>query len=288
MNERELKEIELELLLDAIQKCYGHDFHHYARASLKRRVASLMSKMQVNHIGELIPAIIRDEQVYQRFVREMSVTVTEMFRDPSMYAMIRKEVIPHLKTYPFIKIWHAGCATGEEVYSMAIMLKEEGLYDRAHIYATDFNSESLDYAMEGVYPLEKMKNFMEGHRKSGTTESFSEYYHAKYESAKFSDSLKENITFANHNLVTDGVFGEMNLIMCRNVVIYFDKELQNRVFKLFRDSLTDRGFLCLGSKETMDFSEVAAQFETVSQKDRIYRKRSAANVGSTKELIHHD
>ncbi len=273
MREKELKEIELDLLLEGILHRHGYDFRHYARASLRRRLASLMAKLGVDHISEAIPRILRDDSVFNDFLREMSITVTEMFRNPSFYAAVRKTVFPYLKTYPLVKIWHAGCATGEEVYSMAIMLEEEGLYQRAQIYATDFNNESLDKAKEGIYPLDRMKKFMASHNKSAPKGSFSDYYHAKYRSAKMSDTLRERITFANHNLVTDGVFGEMNLIVCRNVLIYFDKALQNRVLTLFRDSLAHRGFLCLGSKESLDFSAVAREFEAASKKERIFQKR---------------
>ena len=281
MKDKELKDIELDLLLEGILRRHGYDFRHYARASLKRRVASLMTKVDVAQISEVIPQILRDDAVFNAFLKEMSVTVTEMFRDPNFYSAVRKKIVPYLTTYPVVKIWHAGCATGEEVYSMAILLKEEGLYDRAQIYATDFNNESLDKAKEGIYPLDKMKGFMASHNKSAPKSSFSDYYHAKYASAKMADALKERITFANHNLVTDGVFGEMNLIVCRNVLIYFDKNLQNRVLKLFRDSLSHRGFLCLGTKESLDFSDVAGDFEPIAIRERIFQKTRVTIPGKT-------
>ena len=271
MNDKLLKDIEIDLLLEGIRRHYGYDFSNYARASLKRRVDALMRRIEVERISDLIPRILWDQIVFNEFLKEMSISVTEMFRDPTFYAAIREEVIPHLKTYPFIKIWHAGCSTGEEVYSMAILLKEEGLYQRCQIYATDFNNESLDKAKEGTYDLSLMKTYLNNYNKSSPKSSFSNYYHAKYDSAKMSDELKENITFANHNLVTDGVFGEIHLIICRNVLIYFDTDLKNRVLKLFRDSLVHRGFLCLGSKESLTLSTVSNDFEGVSKKERIFR-----------------
>jgi chemotaxis protein methyltransferase CheR len=276
MKEKELKDIEFDLLLEGIQRRRGYDFRNYSQASLRRRVALLMSKLGLDHVSELIPRILRDDAVYNDLLKEMSVTVTEMFRDPRFYVDVREKVFPYLRSYPLIKIWHAGCATGEEVYSMAIMLKEEGLYKRSQIYATDFNNESLDKAKEGIYDLDRMKKFMGNYNKTKPKASFSDYYHARYEAAKMSDSLKEHITFANHNLVTDGVFGEMNLVLCRNVMIYFNKDLQNRVLRLFRDSLCHRGFLCLGTKESLLFSDVAEEFEDVSEKQRVFRKRGGA------------
>ncbi len=276
MIDRQLRDIELDLLLAGIQRRHGYDFQHYARASLKRRVASMASKLGVDHISEIIPLVLRDETVFNDFLREMSISVTEMFRDPTFYAAVREKVLPYLKTYPMVKIWHAGCATGEEVYSMAIVLEEEGLYQRTRIYATDFNNESLDKAREAIYPLGKMKKYLAGYNNSAPRSSFSNYYQARYGEAKMSKTLKENITFANHNLVTDGVFGEMNLILCRNVLIYFNKELQNNVLRLFRDSLCHRGFLCLGTKESLQFSKVGADFEVVNHKERIFRKNDMA------------
>ncbi len=273
MKENEIKDIELDLLIESIRRRHGYDFGHYARASFKRRVASMASKLGVDHISQIITPILRDDAAINDFLREMSVTVTEMFRDPIFFAAIREKVLPYLESYPFLKIWHAGCATGEEVYAMAIVLKEEGLYRRVRIYATDFNNESLHKAEEGIYPLDKMKKYMAAYNRSNPKASFSDYYHSGYKSAKMNEDLRECITFANHNLVTDGVFGEMNLIICRNVMIYFDKDLQNRVLSLFKDSLCHRGFLCLGPKESLRFSEVAEDFEEVSKKEKIFRKR---------------
>ncbi|MBN4046888.1 protein-glutamate O-methyltransferase CheR [bacterium AH-315-P07] len=281
MNESEIQEIEIDELVNAIFKRYGYDFKDYARASLTRRINSVVAKVGVEHISDLIPRILRDETVFEIFLRELSVTVTEMFRDPNFYAILRDEVFPFLQPYPLIKIWHAGCATGEEVYSMAILLKEEGLYSRTRIYATDYNNESLVESERGIYPVSKMSKFTANYNKTNPKASFSDYYHSKFEVAKMSESLKENITFANHNLVTDGAFGEMNLIVCRNVMIYFNQHLQNRVLRLFHESISPRGILCLGPKESLKFSSVADKFMAVSGKNRIYRLKGSSRKSDT-------
>jgi chemotaxis protein methyltransferase CheR len=195
-----------------------------------------------------------------------------MFRDPLFYKSVRKEVIPILKTYPFLKIWHAGCSSGEEVYSMAILLQEEGLLEKTQIYATDFNQSILQKAKDGIYPIKYLKEYTSNYQNAGGLASFSDYYNANYDSAIFHNSLKKNIVFADHNLVFDGVFGEMNMIVCRNVLIYFDKVLQNKVIKLFKESLIPGGVLCLGSKESLKFSEQYYSFEPLFEKEKIYRK----------------
>lgn len=277
MKEKDIQDIELDLLLEAIRRRHGYDFEHYARASLTRRVRSMLAKKGCDHISQMIPSVMWDQSMIDDFLREMSVTVTEMFRDPGFFAAIRKEVTPYLDSYPFLKIWHAGCATGEEVFSMAIVLKEEGLLKRSRLYATDFNNESLHKADQGIYPLKQIRKYIESYNRSDPKSSFSDYYHAGYKSAKMAKDLREHITFANHNLVTDGVFGEMNMIVCRNVLIYFDQNLKNRVLNLFRDSLCHRGFLCLGQKETLRFSDVADDFEAVSHRERIFRKRRVSS-----------
>lgn len=220
----------------------------------------------------MLDALFHDENFFGQFLGHMSVTVTDMFRDPLFYKSLREKVIPVLKTFPFVKIWHAGCATGEEVYSMAILLQEENFLERVRIYATDFNKHSLSAAQKGVYPSERIKTYAANYAASGGSRDFSDYYNDGYGLIKFRDDLKERITFSYHNLVTDGVFGEMNLVCCRNVMIYFDRELQNRVLGLFADSLRHGGFLCLGSKETLSFSSVAGQFESVDARQRIYKK----------------
>jgi len=273
MKEEDIRDIELDLLLEGIHRRYGYDFRHYARASLRRRVANVAVKLGMDHISQIIHPILRVDAAMSVFLREMSISVTEMFRDPDFFVALREKVLPYLDSYPFLKIWHAGCSTGEEAYAMAIVLKEEGLFRRSRIYATDFNNESLHTAEEGIYPLDKLKKYMANYNRSNGRASFSDYYHAEYKSAKMSSDLRKCITFANHNLVTDGVFGEMNLIVCRNVMIYFDKDLQNRVLRLLSDSLCHRGFLCLGPKESLRFSHVAADFDVVSKAERIFRKR---------------
>lgn len=269
----DVEKIELELFLDAIYQRCGYDFRHYARASVRRRVRRLLEKSGCTKISEMIPKLLYDEAFAQSIIYDFSIPVTEMFRDPAFYLSVRQKVIPYLATYPFIKVWHAGCATGEEVYSLAIVLQEEGLYDRATIFATDLNEAILTRAKEGIYPLKEIRQYTVNYQQAGGTRSFAEYYHAHYSSAIMHQSLRHNITFASHNLVTDGVFGEMHLIFCRNVLIYFDRVLQERVLNLLTDSLALGGFLCLGSKETLQFSNVARHFQVVDEPARIYQKR---------------
>lgn len=276
-NEQELykenENIEIELFLQAIYMKFGYDFRNYGKAHIKRRVRHRISVSGFNNVSELIHKILYNPVFYQDVLQDLSITVTEMFRDPEFYLAVRKEVVALLKTYPFIKIWHAGCATGEEVYSMAILLKEEGLLNRSQIYATDFNHMALQKARNGIYPIDRIKEYTQNYQKSGGKASFSDYYNARYESVILNESLKENIVFADHNLVTDGVFGEMNMVVCRNVMIYFDKDLQNKVIKLFYDSLVPGGFLCLGSKESLRFAANAHKFDVTTEKEKIYRKK---------------
>jgi len=267
-------EIEINLLLEAIFKRYGYDFRHYSRASLIRRIMNFRDKSKVNHIADMIPRILRDKEFLNDFLHNISIKVTEMFRDPDFFLALRNNVIPYLKTYAYINIWHAGCSTGEEVYSTAIILKEEGFLDRARIYATDFNNHSLQTAQEGIFPLENMKLYTANYNKAGGKGSLSDYYHANYKSASFDKLLRENILFTNHNLATDRVFTEAHLIICRNVLIYFDKHLQNKVLTLFEKSLCHNGFLCLGTKESLDFSKQESNFKVIDKKSKIYRKRS--------------
>ncbi len=270
---KENENIEIELFLQAIYMKFGYDFRNYGKAHIKRRVRHRLSVSGFNNISELIHKMLYDPVFYQEILQDLSITVTEMFRDPDFYISIRKEVVALLQTYPFLKIWHAGCATGEEVYSMAILLKEEGLLKRSQIYATDFNQIALQKARNGIYPIDRIKEYTQNYQKSGGKASFSDYYNARYESVILDESLKENIVFADHNLVTDGVFGEMNMIICRNVMIYFDKDLQNKVIKLFFDSLVPGGFLCLGSKESLRFGIHASKFDATIEKQKIYRKK---------------
>lgn len=273
MMNSELERIEIDLLLEAIYRRYGYDYRNYARSSLMRRLQYVQQKSGAARLSDLVPMVIHDEVFASKLLLDLSVTVTEMFRDPEFFLELRKKVIPLLKTYPFVKIWHAGCATGEEVYSMAILLQEEDFYNRVQIYATDINEESLRTAQEGIYSLENMRKYTDNYHKSGGRKSFSDYYFARYDMAKMNEDLKKNIVFSNHNLVTDHMFGEMHLIICRNVLIYFDRTLQNKVFQLFHESLNHRGVLCLGSKESLEFAEIRPHYQPISSKWRIFRKQ---------------
>ncbi len=270
---KENENIEIELFLQAVYMKFGYDFRNYGKAHIKRRVRHRLSVSDFDNVSQLIHRLLYDPVFYQELLQDLSITVTEMYRDPDFYLAVRREVVALLKTYPFIKIWHAGCATGEEVYSMAILLKEEGLLKRTQIYATDFNQMALQKARNGIYPIDRVKEYTQNYQKSGGKASFSDYYNARYESVILNESLKENIVFADHNLVTDGVFGEMNMVICRNVMIYFDKDLQNKVIRLFYDSLVPGGFLCLGSKESLRFATIANKFDVTSEKQKIYRKK---------------
>lgn len=267
------EDIEIRLLLEAIYLKYGYDFRGYSDAHMKRRIARRMIAAGLSNIAEMQQRVLYDEDFFRTLLADFSINVTEMFRDPHFYKKFRQDVVPVLKTYPFIKIWHAGCSTGEEVYSMAILLTEEGLFDRAQIYATDFNETVLQTAKEGIYPIDSIKDYTYNYQKAGGSASFADYYTAKYDSVILNQSLKKKIIFADHNLVTDGVFGEMHVIVCRNVLIYFKRELQDRVLRLFADSLANGCFLCLGTKETIQFSSSSNMFEIVAEKEKIYKKK---------------
>ncbi len=268
----ENEEIEISLLLEAIYLKYGYDFRGYARAHIKRRIMHQMALADLSNLSELQHKILYDRGFFYKILPDFSINVTEMFRDPSFYMTLRREVIPILKKYPAIKIWHAGCSTGEEVYSMAILLQEEGVTDNVQIYATDFNEAVLAQAQQGIYPISSIKEYTYNYQRAGGSGSFADYYTSQIDSVKIDASLKKNIVFADHNLVTDGVFGEMNMIICRNVLIYFTRKLQNQVIGLFVDSLCPRGFLGLGSKETIRFCEHAHKFESIAEEEKIYRK----------------
>ncbi len=275
MEKRDIEEIEIDLLLEAIVRRYGYDFRNYSRASISRRIRQAMGRVNCETISALTTRILYDSESFQHLVANFSITVTEMFRDPEFYAIIRKKVIPYLATYPFIKVWHAGCATGEEAYSLAILLQEENLLERTTIYATDFNEEALENARVGIYPLERMKQYGSSYRRAGGCRSLSEYYHAQYDSVIMEPKLRKSITFSRHNLTVDQVFGEMNLVLCRNVLIYFNRTLQSQVLHLFDESLVNGGFLCLGSQESLQFSDRAKHFMEFDDKRKIYRKRTA-------------
>lgn len=272
-NNNQTINIELQLILEAIYSKYGYDFRNYSRAHIKRRFLNRLHTSKLKSISEMQHKVLRDPVFFELLLRDLSINVTEMFRDPGFYLALRKEVIPILKTYPFIKVWHAGCSTGEEVYSFALVLKEEGLYDRTQVYATDFNREVLDIAKKGIYPIDRIKEFTANYQAAGGTQSFSDYYMANYNSVIYDQSLRKNIVFADHNLVTDSVFAEVNLVICRNVLIYFNKELQNRVVSLFYDTLVNGGYLGLGSKETVQFTTKHNKFEVVDSTQKIYKKK---------------
>lgn len=265
--------LEIDLVLEALLKKSDFDYKNYSRAHIKRRLNHRLAVTGFDNYSDLIPGIIYDNEMLDALLRDLSINVTEMFRDPKFFLTIKSVVFPYLETYPFIKTWHAGCSSGQEVYSTAILLKENHLLDKCQIYATDFNPRILEVAKEAIYPIENIKKYTGNYQEAGGKSSFSDYYTAHYESAVISPKLKKNLLFSFHNLVTDGVFGEMHVIFCRNVLIYFDKSLQNRVLKLFFDSLVPGGFLCLGSKESIRYSEVEELFEVISSEYKIYRKR---------------
>jgi chemotaxis protein methyltransferase CheR len=268
----EVEELEIELLLEAVYRRYGFDFRQYAAASLKRRLWRRMIAEHLDTISQLQDRLLHDPQCMERLLLDLSINVTAMFRDPSFHVALRDKVVPMLHTYPFTRIWCAGCSTGEEVYSLAILLEEEGLYDRTRIYATDINEAVLETAREGVFQLDRMKQYTQNYIRAGGKRDFSEYYVAAYDGARFSRSLIDNVVFAQHNLATDRAFNEFNLILCRNVMIYFDKTLQSHVHELFYESLDIFGILALGHKESVGFTPYADAYEVVDASERIYRK----------------
>lgn len=239
---------------------------------MRRRLSLIVNSEHLGNIGELENLLLSDPKVFQRFVHQLSVNVTSMFRDPSFYLTFRKQVIPLLATYPFIRVWHAGCATGEEVYSMAILLEEEGLYDRARIYATDMDSVSIQKAKQGIFPLASMREYSSNYLAAGGKESLSKYYTADQEHALFRSHLKRNMVFAQHNLVCDGSFNEFHVVLCRNVMIYFNSELRDKVLSLLHDSLVRFGILGLGSKESIRFSSVQACYDQISDSEKLYKR----------------
>ncbi|RNF30519.1 chemotaxis protein CheR [Massilia aurea] len=267
-------DIELRMLVEAVYLKYNYDFRDYTGASQKRRVLVAMREMECETVSELQSKVLHEPNGFAQLLQYLTIPVTEMFRDPEYFLAVREQVAPFLKTYPSLKIWVAGCSTGEEVYSLAILLKEEGLLERSIIYATDINPESLEAARRGVFPLDRMRLYTENYQKSGGKGAFSDYYTAAYGGALFERSLMENVTFADHSLSTDSVFSETHFVSCRNVLIYFNRRLQDRVLGLFHDSLCHRGFLGLGSKESIDFSSYAERFESLARRERLFRKVS--------------
>ncbi len=267
-----LEDIEIQLLLEGMYLYYGYDFRNYAVSSLKRRIYTFLDSEGLNTISALLCQILRDRNCLERFLLALTVNVTSMFRDPSFFIAFRNQVIPLLRTYPFIRIWHAGCSTGEEVYSMAIMLQEEGLYHRCRIYATDTNDKVLQQAKSGIFPLKLMQEYTQLYLKAGGKQPFSKYYTAAYGNAIFRASLRENIAFAQHNLATDSSFNEFNVILCRNVLIYFNHVLQKQVHELFYKSLCSFGFLALGRQESIRFTPYEQSYEEIAKGEKLFRR----------------
>ena len=272
MNPEKLEDIEIRLLLEALYLKYHYDFRNYAMASVKRRLRQAKLQLGLPTISAMQERLLHDPAILPRILGYLTIQVSEMFRDPSYFKAIREQVVPHLRTYPSLKVWVAGCSEGEEVYSLAILFREEGLEDRTIFYATDINHHALEAAEAGVYPLDRIQLYTENHRRSGGKSSLSDYYQAAYGRASFDRTLRRNIVFSDHSLVTDAVFGEMNLISCRNVMIYFDRGLQDRAIGLFSESLARKGFLGIGSKETLRFSSHAGDFTDFVREEKIYQK----------------
>ena len=268
----EREAIEVDLLLEAVYRRYGFDFRQYARASLRRRLYRRVSLEGLRTLSGLQERLLHDPACMERLLLDLSINVTSMFRDPTFFRSFRTSVVPLLRTYPFIRIWSAGCSTGEETYSLAILLMEEGLYDRTRIYATDINEAVLQQARQAVFPLEKMQEYTENYLAGGGTRAFSEYYTTGYGGAQFDRRLSDNIVFARHNLATDRSFNEFQVVICRNVMIYFDTPLQNRVHGLFYESLQRLGVLALGPKESLAFTPHVDDYEVLDLQEKLYRK----------------
>lgn len=271
----EIAEIEQRLLLDGIYYRYHYDFRGYAQGSIKRGLGAALATFGCKTLSQLQDRIMHDPSAFTALLGYLTVQVSDMFRDPTYFAALRREVVPLLRTYPSLKIWVAGCSTGEEVYSLAILLQEEGLLERSLIYATDINSQALRVAEQGIFAIERAESFSENYLRSGGTRSLADYYTAHYGHVVLDKELRKNVVFADHSLATDSVFAEMHLISCRNVLIYFDSDLQNRAFDLFRQSLCHRGFLGLGMKESLRFSNQAHAFEDVAPAEKVYQKKTS-------------
>lgn len=268
-------DIELPLLLEAVYRKYHYDFRGYAAASLKRRLMQAMERFGCRTLSQLQDRLLHEPVLFPTLLDFLTVQVSEMFRDPAYFRALREKVVPLLRTYPSLKVWVAGCSTGEEVYSLAILLLEEGLLERSLIYATDINAGALERAQAGIYDAARIGGFTDNHRKSGARTSLSDYYTAAYGKAVFDKSLKTNIVFADHSLSTDSAFSEVQLVSCRNVLIYFDRQLQDRVLGLFRDSLCRKGFLGLGAKESLRFSSHSYAFSDFVAGDKIFQKEAS-------------
>jgi chemotaxis protein methyltransferase CheR len=268
-------DIEVRLLLDAIYLKYRYDFREYAATSMKRRLSAALAGLGCRTLSQLQDRVLHDDDTFPQLLDYLTVSVSDLFRDPAYFRAVREHVVPLLRTYPSLKVWVAGCSTGEEAYSMAILLEEEGLLSRTRIYATDINGNSLQKAQAGVYPLAQLPGFSENYRQAGGRASLASYYTAAYDRAVFDAALKRRIVFSDHSLATDTVFAEVQLVSCRNVLIYFDRQLQDRAVGLFRDALSHRGFLGIGAKESLRFGRHADAFEELSRQDRLYRRRDA-------------
>jgi chemotaxis protein methyltransferase CheR len=268
-----VEDIEIRLLLEALFLKYHYDFRNYAMASTKRRLKKAREQLGFETFSQMQASLLHDQAMLPQLLRFLTVQVSEMFRDPSYFRAIREKVVPHLRTYPSLKVWVAGCSSGEELYSLVILFREEGLEDRTIFYATDINHEALQAAEAGVYALDRLQLFTENHRKSGGKTSLSDYFQAAYGKAMFDKTLRRNVVFSDHSLVTDAVFAEMHLISCRNVMIYFDRTLQDRAVDLFKESLARKGFLGLGSKESLRFSLHGDAFTDFVRDEKIYQRR---------------
>lgn len=268
------EDIEIKLLLEALHQCYHYDFRAYAMASITRRLRAAREKLGFSSVSAMQERLLREPSFLPQLLEYLTVQVSDLYRDPGYFLSLRENVLPHLRTYPSLKVWIAGCAAGEELYSLVILFREEGLEARTLFYATDINPGALAKAEAGVYDLQRFRVFTQNHRLAGGKSSLSDYYTAAYGAGAFDKSLRRRVVFSDHSLATDAVFAEMNFISCRNVLIYFDRPLQARAIALFRDSLAPRGFLGLGAKETLRFSEHAAEFEDFAGEERLYRKRA--------------
>lgn len=271
--EDELQNIEINLLLEGLYQMYGFDFRYYVRSSLRRRILNRMKAEKLPNITALLGKVLHEPGFVDQLLNDMSIRVTEMYRDPSFFRAFRHLVVPELRRYPEIRIWHAGCATGEEVYSMAILMQEEGLAERTKIYATDMNEKAIEAAQKGAFPLKQMQAFTKNYLESGGTKAFSEYYTTDHQYAYFQPLMKDNLMFAQHNLATDGSFNEFHVILCRNVMIYFDNRLQAHVHSLFHGSLVSGGYLGLGKKESILFVPEGVNYEEFVPQERIFRKK---------------
>lgn len=268
------EDIELKLFLEALFRKYHYDFRGYSIASVKRRLVLAKDRFKCTSFSQLQDKLLHDDTLLPELLSYLTVQVSEMFRDPHYFKAIREKVIPHLRTYPSLKIWIAGCSNGEELYSFAILFREEGLEDKTMFYATDINSAALKKAEAGVYELDRIQLFTKNHQKSGGKSSLSDYYTAAYGAATFDKSLRQRVVFSDHSLVSDAVFTEAHFVSCRNVLIYFDRDLQNRAVGLFKDSLTRKGFLGLGAKENLRFNKYMPAFNDFAPEDRIYQRKA--------------